>query len=410
MMMSESTCCLSASMPTAATFWRLPSKANGLVTTATVSMPMERAISATTGAAPVPVPPPIPAVMKSMSAPWISSVMRSRSSSAASRPTSGLAPAPRPLVTVVPSCSVTLARLRLSACASVFIVMNSTPLTPLLILWSTAFPPQPPTPTTLITASGVWLSNSSIIIVSFLEIPFEPALHLLEHLLESRSLHLRVAVALHLLEARHQQSHARRVARVAHHLGERSLVLRHADAHRHVEDLLAQLHHSLHLRRAPGDHDPGGQELLQPRGAQLALDEGVELLHPRLDHLGERLARKLPRAALAHAGHLDHVGGARELAERHPVGDLQVLGVLGRGAKRHGDVVGDLVACDGDHRGVLDRALGEDREVRRAPADVHEAHAQVALVVQQHGVGGSERLQHEVAHLQPAAAHALHDV
>jgi hypothetical protein len=49
----------------------------------------------------------------------------------------------------------------------VFIAMNSTPCTPLLIMWSTALPPQPPTPTTLITASGEWLSNSSIMIVSF---------------------------------------------------------------------------------------------------------------------------------------------------------------------------------------------------------------------------------------------------
>ncbi len=167
MMMSESTCCLSWSMPTAATFWRLPSKAKGFVTTATVRMPMERAISATTGAAPVPVPPPMPAVMKSMSAPVIMSVMRSRSSSAASLPTSGFAPAPRPFVTPLPSCSCDFERVRLRACASVFIVMNSTPETPLLIMWSTALPPHPPTPTTLITASGVVVSNSSIIFVSF---------------------------------------------------------------------------------------------------------------------------------------------------------------------------------------------------------------------------------------------------
>ena len=35
--------------------WRLPSKANGLVTTATVRMPSSRAVSAMIGAAPVPV-------------------------------------------------------------------------------------------------------------------------------------------------------------------------------------------------------------------------------------------------------------------------------------------------------------------------------------------------------------------
>ena len=53
-----------------------PSKANGLVTTATVKAPSSRAICATMEAPPVPVPPPMPAVMKTMSAPerisWIS--------------------------------------------------------------------------------------------------------------------------------------------------------------------------------------------------------------------------------------------------------------------------------------------------------------------------------------------------
>ena len=60
------------------------------------------AMSAMTGAAPVPVPPPMPAVMNSMSAPSIISAMRSRSSIAASRPISGFAPAPRPRVSVEP--------------------------------------------------------------------------------------------------------------------------------------------------------------------------------------------------------------------------------------------------------------------------------------------------------------------
>ena len=54
------------------------------------------AISATTGAPPVPVPPPLPAVMKTMSAPFSTSSISSRWSSAAWRPISGSEPAPRP--------------------------------------------------------------------------------------------------------------------------------------------------------------------------------------------------------------------------------------------------------------------------------------------------------------------------
>ena len=68
MMTRESTFWRSSSMPCSA--WvmrRRPSKPKGLVTTPTVRMPASRAISATTGAAPVPVPPPMPAVMNTMS-------------------------------------------------------------------------------------------------------------------------------------------------------------------------------------------------------------------------------------------------------------------------------------------------------------------------------------------------------
>ena len=67
---SESTFLVSSAMPWSATIERLlPSIWNGRVTTATVRMPSSRAICATTGAAPVPVPPPMPAVMNTMCTP-----------------------------------------------------------------------------------------------------------------------------------------------------------------------------------------------------------------------------------------------------------------------------------------------------------------------------------------------------
>ena len=78
-----STCCCSSLMPASAERERrAPSKANGLVTTPTVKMPLSRASLAMTGAAPVPVPPPMPAAMKHICAPSsarsISSIVSSR--------------------------------------------------------------------------------------------------------------------------------------------------------------------------------------------------------------------------------------------------------------------------------------------------------------------------------------------
>ena len=85
---------------------------------------------------------------------------------AVSGPISGLAPAPRPLVMSIPICKLFLALLFLSACISVFAQMNSTPPTFFSIMCSTALPPQPPTPMTLMTAS--WLSLSIISNIVFL--------------------------------------------------------------------------------------------------------------------------------------------------------------------------------------------------------------------------------------------------
>ena len=129
-----------------------PSNVNGRVTTPTVRAPCSRAIWAMTGAAPVPVPPPSPAVTNTMSAPRTASFSSSRLSSAASRPTRGSAPAPRPFVMVPPMWIFTSASHIDSACASVLTAMNSTPRTPASIIRLTALVPPPPTPTTLMTA------------------------------------------------------------------------------------------------------------------------------------------------------------------------------------------------------------------------------------------------------------------
>ena len=117
-----------------------------------VSAPAALATSATTGPAPVPVPPPSPRVMNTMSAPFSTSSISSRWSSAAWRPISGSDPAPRPRVISRPMSSFTSASLISSDCASVFTEMNSTPFSPASIIRLTALHPPPPTPMTLITA------------------------------------------------------------------------------------------------------------------------------------------------------------------------------------------------------------------------------------------------------------------
>ena len=70
----------------------------------TVRMPISWAVLAMTGAAPVPVPPPMPAVMNTI---LVLVARRALMSSALSRaarsPISGLAPAPKPSVRLWPN-------------------------------------------------------------------------------------------------------------------------------------------------------------------------------------------------------------------------------------------------------------------------------------------------------------------
>ena len=104
----------SASIPSSACLSRRPpSKLKGSVTNAMTSAPDSAAISATIGIAPLPVPPPMPAMRKTRSQPFTTWVIFSRSASAASRPRSGSPPAPRPRVTLMPirtlSCTGELA-------------------------------------------------------------------------------------------------------------------------------------------------------------------------------------------------------------------------------------------------------------------------------------------------------------
>ena len=119
-----------------------------MVTIPIVSLPIDLAIRATTGPAPVPVPPPIVAVINTIlvsssnSAPIFSSLF-----SASSFPTSGFPPAPSPLS---PSRTLTATGDFSNTILSVFATAKATSLIPSSYMFLTALHPPPPTPTTFI--------------------------------------------------------------------------------------------------------------------------------------------------------------------------------------------------------------------------------------------------------------------
>ena len=142
----------------------LPSLRKGMVTTATVSIPISLAILAITGVAPVPVPPPIPAVIKSIWVPESSTFLFISSwlSRAALRPLVGLVPAPRPR----PSWIFEGTGLAVRCIESVLQTMKLQPSMPCSYMYDTALQPPPPTPRTLLVSFDTTHVAGVIIILS----------------------------------------------------------------------------------------------------------------------------------------------------------------------------------------------------------------------------------------------------
>ena len=161
-----STCFLNSSKPC----WPLlilegASYKNGRVTTPTVRIFNSLAALAITCAAPVPVPPPIPAVIKTIFAPFKRSTISFKDSSAAACPISIFAPAPSPFVKFKPIWIFAFALLAFKSWASVFIATNSTPSRPDSIISLIALPPAPPTPITKILGFSSFISGALKFIV-----------------------------------------------------------------------------------------------------------------------------------------------------------------------------------------------------------------------------------------------------
>src|SRR5260370_24879192 len=270
----------------------------------------------------------MPAVMNAMCAPRNASAIRSRASSAAALPMSGLAPAPRP---VLPNWITWLARERASACASVFITMKSTPCTPRLIMCCTALPPAPPTPTTLMIVPLVSVSSisKSILPPSSMklgvirqeigqplvarqppaparilcsEISQEPIFHASQTLSQRAGLHGNLPAAHALRTAFDEQTHRCRITWIETDICQTACVFRHADTHRLQEDVFAEFDHTGHHRCAAGQHHAAAQQFFVARLAHDLLHEREQFFHARFDHTPHPLPRHRRRPRLPRPG------------------------------------------------------------------------------------------------------------
>src|SRR6185437_16360232 len=67
------------------------------------------------------------------------------------------------------------------------------------------------------------------------------------------------------------------------------------------------------------------------------------------------------------------------------------------------DIVGEVIAANGNHSGVGDSALIENDDFGGTGADIDEANTQLALIAIQGGIGTAERLEDNIVHVKAGA-------
>src|SRR4029077_1535146 len=388
---------------------RLPSKANGLVTTATLRAPSSLASEATTGAAPLPVPPPRPEVIKIMSEPSSASIIFSVSSSAALRPTSGLAPAPSPLVSFAPSCNFTGACDSFSACRSVFAVINSTPSSLARIMRFTALHPPPPTPMTLIFAgcsSSLKLMRipASLVVITF-------------SAFSSFACGSRAGsggAGEHGFQFGHQVSRALGrgapglcatqykpdygcIIRLRHLFRQISQALWFRDAHGQMEGLLGKFVQAVEPSAAAREDKSGRDLAVQPGALQIVANERKQFHGAGLDDVRQHVREDGPRRTVAHAGNFDGAVFLQECGSGATVAALEPFRFGDRRAQTDGEIVREVVATNRNRAGMTHHASAENQQFRGPAADVQEATAEIALILRQTGFRGGQRFEDSIA-------------
>src|SRR3990172_6748072 len=104
-------------------------------------------------------------------------------------------------------------------------------------------------------------------------------------------------------------------------------------------------------------------------------------------------------------GHVDGLVPPAQRRERAAVALLQLLGVPGRRAQPHRDVVGDVVAAQREDPRVPDGAVPEERHVGGAAAQVDQQDPQLLLLGRDDSLRGSQRLEDDVPHPEPRPRH-----
>src|SRR5262245_50276359 len=323
-----------------------------------------------------------------------------------------------------------------SAWASVLATTNSTPLRPEAIMLLTALPPAPPTPNTVMRGlSSVRSGTPRLMLMAVFR-----SFIVLYSAREPRFVTRRVAEPFRLSKivpypladpgeitgagAEQRLLDCARMPVVAPRpieqeaddggeIGRRSRGrqtaqgARAAQANRPSEHIRREFRQTRELACAAGQHEMLGDFRGNAACGKPPAQKIERLLDARANDAGELRLGNLVQARLAGDGGVgDDFALVGQGGERGPVQRLESFGVVERRRQRAGDIGSDAVAAKGDGVGMNELAIGENRERRRAGAEIDAGDAELRLVGRRDGERARIGRGDEVRHAEMAALDA----
>ena len=175
--------------------------------------------------------------------------------------------------------------------------------------------------------------------------------------------------------------------------------------------VLGQFDQAGKARAAAGKDQAGGDLRVEAGAFEFVAHQREQFLGARLDNFVEHARKNGARRAVADAGDFDGRCPRRASScQAQPWCALDFFGFGNGRAQSDGEIVGEMVAADGQGRRVAHHAAGENDQFGGAAADVQQAAAEFALVLREHGFGGGQRLERRFADHHAGAIHGGDDI
>src|SRR5579875_1998605 len=312
----------------------------------------------------------------------------------------------------------------ISACASVFATMNSTPRRPETIILLTALPPAPPMPATIIwglssRSSGalrliviVWpldvgapfkdaqvfvdvVRGSTTLLAAFtcrthaLKTAFEPPPYPPNVSLRLRVRRSRVPRRAEMLDTTHlridQKSDCRRKSWTFRGLGQSLDTKGPPDPDLSADNAFHRCLHAGQLAGSAGENNPSPSMSRKARLLEPVAHEFEDFLDARLDDRNELRLWQM-RGVLAIFScpdHRDRLAFVSERCQACAIQRLQTFGVCERHAKAACNIHCDMIAANGKTIDMNEMAAGKYADCRRSRAHVDQSGTKLGLVIGQ---------------------------